>query len=89
LIDWDKHLDIGRGKDMAKALQRLVATSSDPVQRYALDWLKNKMQYTSPMRKFKEALMAAMQELERLEIISGGHIENSTKSQEQAVLIRN
>lgn len=86
LIDWEKRLQIGRGQDMAKALQRLVATSSDLVQRYALDWLKEKMQYGSPMRKFKDALISAMSELERLQIIVNGGIETSTKGKLQAVL---
>jgi len=86
LIDWDKRLQIGRNQDMAKALQRLVATSSDPVQRYALEWLKGKMEYTSPMRKFKEALMAACTELERLEIIAAHKIENSTRGKLQLTL---
>jgi hypothetical protein len=85
LIDWQKRLLIGRGQDMAKALQRLVATSADPVQRYPLDWLKNKMQYASPMRKFKEALTNAMRELERLEIIASGRIGTSAKGKAQAV----
>ena len=83
LLDWDKRLRIGRGQDMAKTLQRLVATSSDPVQRYALAALKEKMQYASPMRKFREALESAIRELERLEIIAGGRIERSTKGKEQ------
>ena len=83
LIDWDKRLRIGRGQDVAKALQRLLDTSADPVQRYALDWLKAKMQYASPMRKFRETLKAALRELERLEIISTGRIERSTKGKEQ------
>jgi hypothetical protein len=83
LIDWDKRLQIGRGQDTAKALQRLFATSSDPVQRYALDWLKDKMEYTSPMRKFREALMAACKELERLEIIATYKIEQSTRGKPQ------
>lgn len=86
LINWDKRMQIGRGQDMAKTLQRLVATSSDPVQRYALDWLKDKMEYASPMRKFKESLEAAVQELVRLEIIVKGCIENSTKGNEQLSL---
>lgn len=86
LIDFDKRLQIVRGQDMAKALQRLIATSADPVQRYALDWLKNKMEYTSPVRKFKEALLAAVQELERLEIVGRGSIEDSTKGKPQLVL---
>ncbi|WP_207650631.1 plasmid replication initiator TrfA [Acidithiobacillus albertensis] len=86
LIDWDKRLQIGRGLDMAKTLQRLVATSSDPVQRYALDWLKAKMEYVSPMRKFREALVGACEELERLEIISNHKIEDSTKGKMQLAL---
>lgn len=84
LIDWDKRLQIARGQDMAKALQRLIATSADPIQRYPLDWLKAKLEYASPMRKFKEALTAAMRELERLNIIAGGRIERSTKGKAQA-----
>lgn len=84
LIDWEKRLQFGQGQDMAKALQRLVATSSDQVQRYALDWLKKKLAYESPMRKFREALLSAMHELERLEIIADGSIEKSTKGKEQA-----
>lgn len=84
LIDWQKRLLIGRGQDMAKALQRLVATSSNAEQQHALDWLKEKMQYASPMRKFKNALNSAMRELERLNIIAKGRIEFSTKGKEQA-----
>jgi hypothetical protein len=86
LIDWDKRMQIGRGQDMAKTLQRLLATSADQVQRYALDWLKNKMEYASPMRKFRDALKAAIHELERLEIICKGSIEDSTKGKPQLVL---
>lgn len=86
LIDWDKRMQIGRGQDMAKTLQRLLATSADPVQRYALDWLKEKMEYASPVRKFREALQAAVHELERLEIIAKGSIEDSTKGKPQLVL---
>ena len=66
LIDWDKRMQIRRGQDMAKTLQRLVATSSNPVQRYSLEWLKAKMEYSSPMRKFREALSGACAELKRL-----------------------
>lgn len=86
LLDWDKRMQIGRGQDMAKTLQRLLATSSDPVQRYALDWLKDKMEYASPIRKFREALQAAVHELERLEIVAKGRIEESTKGKPQLVL---
>ena len=86
LIDWDKRMQIGRGQDMAKTLQRLLATSADPVQRYALDWLKAKMEYASPMRKFREALAAACAELKRLEIITAHKIEDSTKGKPQLAL---
>lgn len=85
LIDWDKRLQFRQHQNMAKALQRLIATSDEAVQRYALDWLKPKLEYSSPMRKFKESLEAAMDELRRLEIIDGGHIEASTKGKLQVV----
>jgi hypothetical protein len=83
LIDWDKRLQIGRNQDMAKALQRLFATSRDPIQRYALDWLKDKLEYSSPMRKFRESLIAACAELERLDIIVAYKIEQSTRGKVQ------
>jgi hypothetical protein len=83
LIDFERRLMIARGQDMAKALQRLVATSSDPVQRYALDWLKDKMSYDGRMRDFRESLMRACAELERLEIIARARIEQSTRGNSQ------
>ncbi|MFM9437874.1 hypothetical protein ACFDR9_004966 [Janthinobacterium sp. CG_23.3] len=85
LIDWDKRMQIARGQDMAKTLQRLVATSADQVQRYALDWLKDKMEYAGRMRDFRDAITRAVNELERLEIASG-RIEDSTKGKPQLVL---
>jgi hypothetical protein len=86
LIDWDKRMQIGRGLDMAKTLQRLLAASADPVQRYALDGLKAQMEYASPMRKFREALNAACKELQRLEIITAHKIEDSTKGKPQLAM---
>ena len=86
LIDWDKRMQIRRGRDMAKTLQRLVATSADPVQRYALDRLKEKMEYTSPARKFREALDAACTELRRVEIINAWRFEDSTRGKPQLAL---
>lgn len=83
LIDFERRLMIGRGQDMAKSLQRLLATSADPVQRYALDWLKSKMEYSGRMRDFRDALMRACAELERLEIIARARIELSTRGQQQ------
>ncbi|MDE1714374.1 hypothetical protein PWG14_17825 (plasmid) [Chromobacterium amazonense] len=84
LIDWVKRLQFGQHQNMAKALQRLIATSDELVQRYALDWLKRKLEYSSPMRKFRESLESAMRELERLEIIAAGRIEASSKGKPQA-----
>ena len=86
LIDWDKRMQIGRGQDMAKTLQRLLATSADPVQRYALDWLKPKMEYRGRVRDFLDALTRAVHELERVEIIALGRIEDSTKGKQQLVM---
>ena len=86
LIDWDKRMQIGAGQDMAKALQRLLATSSDPVQRFGLEVLKDKMQYGGRMRDFRDSLARACAELERLEIISAHKIEESTKGKPQLAL---
>lgn len=86
LIDWNKRMEIGRGRDMAKTLQRLVATSSNPVQRYALDLLKVKMVYEGRMRDFTTAIRRAITELERLEIIGRGEIEESSRGNLQLAL---
>lgn len=83
-IPWDKRLAISPGHDMAKAIQRLVATSANPEQRYALDWLKAKLQYTSPERKFRATLTSSLEELERLGIIADARLERSTKGKGQA-----
>lgn len=86
LLDWDARLQIGRGKDMAKTLQRLIATSADPVQRFALDWLKTLMVYTGRMRDFRTAIGRAVAELERLDIVASGKLETSTKGKPQLVV---
>lgn len=86
LIDWDKRMKIGRGQDMAKTLQRLVATSKDSPQRYGLAWLKAKMGYEGRMRDFRAALDRATSELERLEVITRARIEESKKGEPQLVL---
>lgn len=88
IIDWNKRMQIRRSQDKAKTLQRLLATSADPVQRYALDALKAQMQSTSPMRKFRTALEAAARELKRLDIIAKWRIENSTRNKPQLVMWR-
>lgn len=86
LIDFEARLKIGRGQDMAKMLQRLIATSDESPQRYALDWLKAKAEYTGRMRDFKDAIMRAVDELVRHEIVTRGRIETSTRRKLQLVL---
>lgn len=83
LLDWDKRMQIGRGLNMAKTLQRHISASSDSPQRYALDDLKTLMQYTGRMRDFVDALEKAVKELVRLEIIAKWDIGKSTKGREQ------
>jgi len=83
LIDWAKRLQMRSRINIAKAMQRLLATSADRVQRHALDWLKDKMQYSSSMTKFKAAVSEAMSELERLEIVATWSFERSTRGKEQ------
>jgi len=85
LVDWHKRLRFGVHQDMAKALQRLVATSNEPVQRYRIEWLKGKLQYGGRLRDFVIALRRAMAELERLEIVQASDINMSTKGHPQAV----
>ena len=86
LINGEKRKNFGRNQDLAKALQRLVATSSTAVQRYAVSWLKKKMEYSGRLRDFRDALDRSCVELERLEIIAKGRIEDSTKGAPQLVL---
>jgi hypothetical protein len=86
LIDWQKRMQIGRGQDMAKTLQRLVATSADSPQRYGLLWLKAKMDYEGRQRDFRTALLKATGELQRLDVIAKAKIEVSTKGHPQLVL---
>lgn len=85
LLDWGKRLQIERGQNLAKSLQRLISTSADAVQRYSLEYLKDRARYSGRVRDFRDALERAIRELERLEIIAGGRIEKSTKGKEQAV----
>jgi TrfA protein len=88
LVDWEKRLQITQGQDMAKALQRLIATSNEAVQRYALEWLKAKFEYAGRLRDFKTSIVKALRELERLAIIKSGKIEASTRGKDQLVIHR-
>lgn len=83
LIDWEKRMQFGRNQNMAKAMQRLLATSSNREQIYALDWLKSKLEYAGRLRDFVAALESAMQELVRLEIAVSWKVASSTKDKQQ------
>ncbi len=86
LLDWDKKMQIKRGLDMAKTLQRLIATSSDMIQRFPLERLKAQMVYGGRMRDYRTALTRAAAELIRLGIIANAKIEINTRQEEQLVV---
>lgn len=85
-IDWTKRTQIERGQDMAKALQRLVATSADQPQHYALHMLKQMLVYRGRDRDFVKAVSRSLNELERVEIIASWRIANSTRGNLQATV---
>lgn len=84
LIDWEKRKQLNKRIDMAKWLQNYIASHGSGVHRIGLKLLKAWMDYGSPMNKFKEALLEAMGELERLEIIGSQRIEQSSRKELQA-----
>lgn len=88
LIDWQKRMQICRRTDMAKYMQRLIATDRAAIQRYALVDIKERMVYESPMNKFKEAISEALEELVRVGIITSSKFEESTRGREQVKLVR-
>jgi hypothetical protein len=85
-IDWEARMQIHRGQDMAKTVQRLVATDNKPEQRYKLMYLKEKMLYSGRWRDFRDALLCAGHELERVGVISRSFLEMSTRNEEQLVV---
>lgn len=87
-IDRDKRLQIKHHPDMAKWLQRVVATSNERIQHYSLADLKERMRYSGPVRNFRTALKAALAELVRLKIVAKPRIEVSTRGVEQATWTR-
>lgn len=88
LINWELRNQISQGQDMAKAIQRLIATSNNKQQFYSLDWLKGKLSYASPLRKFKQALLSAVTELKRVGIITCGTFRMSTRDIEQIEIVK-
>lgn len=86
-LDWKKRLAItGRGTDLAKSLQRLLASSASIEQKYSLEFLKGRAKSDGRMRDFRAILEKALQELKQLGIIAGWRIEISTHGEEQAVI---
>lgn len=88
LIDWDKRRQIQGRVDLAKRLQRLVATSDETTQRYSLGYLKALCCYTGRLRDFRPAVLDALRELQRLSLIARPQIVNSSRGNEQVVLER-
>ncbi|MCZ4328496.1 TrfA [Castellaniella denitrificans] len=82
LLDWAKRLNLRH--DLSKSLQRLIGTSSDERQKYTLETLKDRAQYTSPMRKFRGNLERSLAELEACGIIARPCIETGARGQEMA-----
>lgn len=88
LIDWTKRKQFGLQQDMAKSLQRLIATSKTAGQHYELGWLKDRLGSEATRPSFRRSLKKAFVELERLEIISNARIEKSSTGCEQAAWTR-
>lgn len=68
-IDLAKRQQIAHRVDLAKWLQSYAATHEPGVHRVSVENLKQWCGYSSPTRKFREALAEALAELERLEIV--------------------
>ncbi|MFT0533379.1 TrfA [Castellaniella hirudinis] len=86
LLDWSKRLQMRY--DLSKSLQRLIGTSADMQQKYSLDILKDRAQYTGRMRDFRVSLERSLAELEALEVIVAPRIEAASRGHEQAVWTR-
>jgi hypothetical protein len=71
LVDWEKRLLIEKRVDLAKWLHSFTCSHERGLQRWAVKSLREWSGYASPVRKFREGLMEALQELERIGIISG------------------
>lgn len=85
-IDWEKRMSIGRQLNIAKAIQRLIATDSSKTQRYSIDYLKTKFVYTGRMSDFIDALNKNIAELKRLAIVRAWEISQSYKGNQQLIL---
>lgn len=70
-IDLAKRQRLAHRIDLAKWLQSYAATHETGMHRISVENLKNWCGYNSPIRKFREALIEALAELERTEILAG------------------
>lgn len=70
-IDLSKRQQIAHRVDLAKWLQSYASTHEPGLHRVSVENLKRWCGYASPTRKFREALMEALAELERLEVVIG------------------
>lgn len=85
LIDWEKRHQLMKKVDMAKWLQTYLASHKPGIHRIGLKYLKQWMDFSSPMNKFRDALLEAMRELERVEIIANVGIEAGSRREQVAV----
>lgn len=69
-IDLIKRQQIANRVDLAKWMQSYAATHKPGLHRVSVENLKRWCGYSSPTRKFRGALSEALNELERLEILS-------------------
>ena len=70
-VDWEKRKMIEKRVDLCKWLQNFICSNERGLQRNSINNLKTWSGYSSPIRKFREALSEALQELERVGIIAG------------------
>ena len=85
-IDWSKRMQIRRQLNIAKALQRLIATDASKVQRYKIDELKKKFVYNGRLNDFLESLNRNIEELKRLAIVQSWKIEDNSRGHLQLTL---
>jgi hypothetical protein len=71
LVDWEKRKRLKKRVNLSKWLQNFICSHEKGLQRHSIDNLRTWFGYSSPVRKFREAMTDAMQELERVGIIAG------------------
>lgn len=82
LLDWAKRLRLRH--DLSKSLQRLIGTSADERQKFALQTLKDRAQSIGRMRDFRANLERSLAELEACGILARPSIETGARGQEMA-----